>query len=402
MTQSSAVPAVPISPVQGRRTKVLLVTVGLTVGGTEGQLLELASRLDSRRFSVLVCSLKGERPLVGEMKARGVRVVTLDGRGPWDIRVLFRLAGLIRQERPDILHAFLGWANLAASVVGRPLGVPVIIWSYRDLEIWKTRVQWLVDRLAVRWADAVTCCSDAVRQFVLAHLKGQERKCSTVHNGVDLESFRSPRAAGRRELGLRDDSPVIGAVARLDEPKKGLAVLLHALAQLAGEGGTPPWQLLLVGDGPARGDLQRLAARLGLSDRVVFAGQRRDVASVLPLMDLFVCPSLYEGFGIAIVEAMASGRPVVASATGGITEIVAQGETGLLVPPGDVAALADAIRRLLSHPDQARAMGKNGRQRAHEKFSIETAVQCHQQLYESLQKRRAAQVPVKGGLEVRS
>ncbi len=375
--------------------------MGLTVGGTEGQLLELASRLDSRRFSVLVCSLKGEGPLARDMKARGVRVVALDGRGPWDVRVPFRLAGLLRRERPDILHAFLGWANLAASVIGRPLGVPVIIWSYRDLEVRKTRVQWLVDRLAVRWADAMTCCSDAVRQFVLAHLDGQERKCVTVHNGVDLESFRSPRAASRREFGLRDGVPVVGTVARLDEPKKGLAVLLHSLARLAGEASAPPWQLLLVGDGPAREELRDLAAHLGLSGRVVFAGLHRDVASVLPLMDLFVCPSLYEGFGIAVVEAMASGRPVVASATGGITEIVVPGETGLLVPPGDAAALAGAIRHLLSHPDQAHAMGARGRQLVREKFSIDTAVQRHQQLYESLWKRRLEGVPVKGGLEVR-
>lgn len=383
------------------RAKVLLLTVGLTVGGTEGQLLELASRLDNRRFSVLVCSLKGEGPLARDMKARGVRVVTLDGRGTWDVRVLVRLAGLLRRERPDILHAFLGLANLAASVVGRLLGVPVIIWSYRDLEVWKTRAQWLVDRLAVRWADAITCCSDAVRQFVLAHLHGQERKCVTVYNGVDLEAFRSPRAASRSELGLRDGVPVIGTVARLDEPKKGLAVLLHALARLAGEAGVPPWQLVLVGDGPAREDLQRLAARLGLSERVIFAGLQRDVAAVLPLMDLFVCPSLYEGFGIAVVEAMASGRPVIASATGGITEIVVPGETGLLVPPGEAAALADAIRHLLSHPEQAKAMGTRGRQLVREKFSIETAVQRHQQLYESLWKRRAERVPLKRGLEVR-
>lgn len=376
---------------------MLLLTVGLTVGGTEGQLFELASRLDSRRFSVLVCSLKGEGPVARAMRERGVRVVTLNGCGAWDIRVLSRLFRLIRQERPEILHAFLGFANLAASLIGRLLGVPVIIWSYRDVEVWKTKAHWLVDRLAVRWADAITCCSDAVRQFVLARMNGQAPKFSTIHNGVDFETFNRSRAVSRAELNLREGGFVIGTVSRLDEPKKGLAVMLRALADLAGQDGIPAWQWLLVGDGPARDRLRSLASELGLSGQVLFAGMRDDVASVLPVMDIFVCPSLYEGFGIAIVEAMAAGRPVVASAVGGIPEIVVHEDTGLLVPPGDAAALAGALATLLTHPGQARAMGARGQARARERFSIETAVQQHQQLYESLRKRYAERVrPVRG------
>ncbi len=178
-----------------RECNVMLLTVGLTVGGTEGQLLELASRLDSRRFNVLVCALKGEGPVALAMRERGIRVVTLNGHGAWDVRVLYRLFRLVRQERPEILHAFLGFANLAASLAGRLPGVPIVIWSYRDVEVWKTKAHWLVDRLAARWADAITCCSDAVRQFVLAHMNGQAPKFSTIHNGVDLETFGSAPAA---------------------------------------------------------------------------------------------------------------------------------------------------------------------------------------------------------------
>jgi glycosyltransferase involved in cell wall biosynthesis len=304
---------------------------------------------------------------------------------------------LTRQERPEILHAFLGFANLAASLIGRLLGVPVVIWSYRDVEVWKTKAHWLVDRLAVRWADAITCCSDAVRQFVLVRMNGQAPKFSTIHNGVDLETFNRPRATSRAELNLREGGFVIGTVSRLDEPKKGLAVMLRALANLAGRDGLPAWQWLLVGDGPARDRLRSLAAELGLPGQVMFAGMRDDVASVLPMMDIFVCPSLYEGFGIAIVEAMAAGRPVVASAVGGIPEIVVHEDTGLLVPPGDAAALAGALATLLTHPGQARAMGARGQARVRERFSIETAVQQHQQLYESLRKRYAERVrPARG------
>jgi len=382
-----------------RECNVMLLTVGLTVGGTERQLLELASRFDRRRFNILVCALKGEGPVARAMRERGIRVEVLNGRGTWDLRVLSRLFRLIRRERPEVLHAFLGLANLAASLAGRLLGVPVIIWSYRDVEVWKTKAHWLVERTAVRWADAITCCSEAVRQFVLAHMNGQASKFSTIHNGVDLESFSRSRAASRTELKLREGGFVIGTVSRLDEPKKGLTVMLQALADLAGRDGIPPWQWLLVGDGPARDRLRSLAAELGLSGQVMFAGMRDDVAAVLPAMDIFVCPSLYEGFGIAIVEAMAAGRPVIASAVGGIPEIVVHGDTGLLVPPGDAALLAGALAALLNHPEQARAMGARGLARARERFSIEAAVQQHQQLYESLSARHAGRVRLARGAE---
>jgi glycosyltransferase involved in cell wall biosynthesis len=193
---------------------------------------------------------------------------------------------------------------------------------------------------------------------------------------------------------------VIGAISRLDEPKKGLAVLLHALADVARRNDMPAWQCVLVGDGPARDGLRHLAAELGLPGRIVFAGMRRDAASVLPVMDIFVCPSLYEGFGIAIVEAMAAGRPVIASDVGGIPEIVVHEDTGLLVPPGDAGALADAIAALLSRPDRARALGARGRERARQRFSIGTAVRRHQQLYEALSARRTGQVRAARGAEV--
>lgn len=386
---------------RGRRTKLLLVTVGLGVGGTELQLLELAPRLDRDRFDVLVCGLKKGGVVAEELRARGVRVATLDGAGKLDVRVLFRLARLIRAERPDIVHAFIGIANLAASLTGRLLGVPVVVWSYRDVEVWKTRVHWLVDRAGARWADAITCCSEAVRQFVLARLDADASKAMTIHNGVDLEVFDSPQRAGRQELKLREGGLVIGTVCRLDEPKKGLAVLLRALAGLAKRDGLPPWQCLLVGEGPARDRLATLASELGLSDRVVFAGPRRDVARVLAALDLFVCPSLYEGFGIAIVEAMAAGRPVVASAVGGIPEIVVNRDTGLLVPPGDETALAEAMADLLADRDRARKMGLRGRERAREKFSITTTVERHQRLYESLGARHAGAVRTARGAEVR-
>lgn len=373
-----------------RRIKVMLLTVGLGVGGTEGQVLEIASRLDRRRFEVSVCSLKGADIIAHELRARGVRVITLDGRGAWDVRVLYRLARVILVERPDVIHAFLFWANFISRVLGRLLRVPVLISSYRDILLWAKWRNRLCDRFTAGWAHAATCCSEAVRRFALSEVGGDERKYITIHNGVDVARFTSSRTATRADVGLREGIPVIGTVGRLIEPGKGIAVLLQGMAQLAGPPASLSCQLLIVGDGPARRQLHALGERLGISSRVVFAGMRRDIVDLLPLLDVFVMPSLSEGFGIAIVEAMAAGRSVVASAIGGIPEIVQHEETGLLVPPGDPVALAAALHDLLTRPDRARALGACGRQRARERFSIEVVVKRHEDLYERLMAKVSA------------
>ena len=382
----SAAGAAPQSPAgaQGQaRLRLLLLTVGLGIGGTEEQVKELAVRLDRRRYDVTVCALKGDGAIAQELRALGLPVVLLEGKGRGDVSVLYRLYRLIRTLRPDLVHAFLGPANLGAALVGRLLPEPILVWSYRDLDIWRRGLHWMVDRWAVRRAAAVTCCSDAVRRFVMQHMGLPPERITTIHNGVDRARFDAPAKVGREQLGLRAQLPVVGTVCRLDEPKKGLAVLLQAMRLASDRGDAPAWQLVIVGEGPAREGLTQLSERLGLADRVIFAGSRRDVAAILPLLDLFVCPSLYEGFGIAIVEAMMAGRPVVASSVGGITEIVRSGDTGLLVPPGDPAALAGAIQDLLRQPELAARLGREGKRAATE-FSVDTMVERHQALYESL------------------
>ncbi len=365
------------------RLRLLLLTVGLGVGGTEAHVLELASRLNGSRFEVTVCALKGDGVIAEELRSRGVRVVILGGKGKLDVRVLLRLWRLVRRERPDIIHAFLFWANLAGRVVGRLLRVKIRLSSYHDVAVRRIWHRAIPDRLTMPWTHAIVCCSEAVCRSVRAQLGGEEKKYVAIPFGVDADRHVGAGSLKRRDLGLREELAVLGTVCRLMEPKKGLRVLLEAVAQLRKQSAAPGCQLLIVGDGPAYGSLRERAERMGLAPWVVFAGMRRDIPSLLPLMDVFVLPSLYEGFGIAILEAMASGRPVVATAVGGIPEVVVHGETGLLVPPGDPVALADALHELLTHPERARALGARGQERAREKFHIETIVRQHEALYET-------------------
>lgn len=367
-----------------RPIRLMILAVGLEIGGTEGQIVELASRLNRTRFDVVVCVLKGDGVLARALRQRGVRVILLNGCGKGDIRVLFRLWRVIQQERPHVIHAFLFFANLAARVLGKMLKVPVLLSSYRGPGEWNGWVRIVADRLTVQWSSAVTCCSDAVRWSAMFLIGGPHERYQTIHNGVDCERFAGGMPLGRAEVGLRDGLPVIGTVCRLDGQVKGLPFLLEAVAQLNCASGSLPCQMLIVGDGPAHAELRGLSVKLGIAEQVVFMGARCDVERLLPLMDIFVLPSLAEGFGIAIVEAMAAARPVVATAVGGIPEIVVDGDTGLLVPPGDSVALAAAIERLLRDPAYARSLGERGRLRARQKFSIESAVRKHEELYEAL------------------
>jgi glycosyltransferase involved in cell wall biosynthesis len=362
--------------------KVLLLVVGLDVGGTEAHVLELASRINRKRFDVLVCSLKPLGRLGLELRARGIRVMSLNGSGKFDLRVFFRLRNVLSREKPDVVQAFLFWANVSARLCGQLVRLVPVISSYHDEvvpEWWLTRV---IDRVTMKWTKYIVCCSEAVRRSVEQRIGGGQAHCAVIPFGVDTYRFREPKGLVGDTIALERGLPIIGTICRLVEPKKGLKYLLEAVAQLEQDEGKPVCQVLLVGEGPAEADLRAVSARLGIGSRVVFTGVRRDVPELLALMDIFVLPSLYEGFGIAILEAMAAGKPVVATTVGGIPEFVAPGQFGFLVPPRDAPALARAIKQLLDEPEKARSMGRQGQEHVTHHYSIESVVKQHEQLYE--------------------
>lgn len=364
-------------------TKVMLLAVGLGVGGTETHVLELASRIDRSRFDVMVCSLKADGWIATELRQRGVRVVSLGGRGKLDFRVLFRLWRVLQSERPDVVQAFLFWANLAARLMGRMRKHIRVISSYHDEIVTEGVFIRAIDRLTTRWTNVVVCCSEAVRRSVAECIGDAGVRYVTIPFGIDATRFEHCGAGTKVEFGLRTDVPTIGTICRLVEPKKGLQVLLSAMGLLKAHASSPGCQLLIVGDGPARSMLEAMSRRLDIVPWVVFAGVRRDVSQLLPLLDAFVLPSLYEGFGIALLEAMAAGRPVVATTVGGIPEFVTHGETGILVEPGNVVALAEAIRTMLTNPDQARRMGLKGQEHVRGQFGIDRVVRQHEEVYEA-------------------
>jgi glycosyltransferase involved in cell wall biosynthesis len=218
----------------------------------------------------------------------------------------------------------------------------------------------------------------------LAEGIGRPGQHTFIYNGIDPEAFAGggvDRAAVRREMGVDPEAFLVVSVGRL-VPVKGHAHLIDALPEVLRR--RPDAAVLIVGDGPLRNDLEGRARSLGVGDRVRFSGHLGDVASVLGAADLFALPSLNEGLGLALVEAMATGLAAVASRVGGVPEVVVDGETGLLTPPRDAGALAGAVLRLMEDAGERRRMGEAGRARVRQHFSIERTVRETERLYEEL------------------
>ncbi len=367
------------------RPRLLILTVGFAVGGAEQLVLTTAPRLQRDGFEVTVACLKGWGVLGNELEARGVRSIALGATGMFDLRVLGRLLSILRRDRIQIIRGHLFWANLVARIVGRLASVPVIVTTHHDTFSWMRWYHRLAERLTAPLSDVVTTCSESVRRQAMETFGLGPGRVRTLRNAIEIPDVipdTATRARVRRELGASPGDLLIGTLGRLDEPKKGLAVFLAAARLLSRE--FPRLRFAIIGAGPARASLEERAAREGVSHCTVFPGIRRDVPEIMRALDLLAQPSLWEGFGLTIVEAMAVGTPVVASRVGGIPEVVEEGVTGLLVPPGDPQALASACARLLKDPESAARMGQAGIARARTEFGIERLVREIEVLYREL------------------
>jgi len=359
-------------------TSILVVSNhGHIVGGGEMSLLDLLRGLDRRRWATaLVVPEEGGVASGARELGLPVHVVplpTLRYPGPRVVRSVGALARLARTTNAALIHANGSRAMAYAGLAGRPAGRPVV-WHVRIADS-----DGPIDRALCALATEVIAISRAVaRRFAWA-----PTKVRLIPNGIDLGRFtpRPPSASLRAALGVPPSAPIVASVGRFVEVK-GYRYLLEAAAQVARARAGVHW--ILVGDGELRGELEAHARSLGLAPQVHFTGWRDDIPDVLALCDVFVLPSLREAFGRVLVEAMAMGRPVVATTGGGVPDVVVDGETGLLVDPAASAPLAAAVQTLLENPGRAGHLGAAGRRRAQSTFSLTAHVDAVERAYAEL------------------
>ncbi len=370
------------------RVPVLTFLTNFLIGGTERQVLNLVKNHDRARFDVHLACFRLAGPLLPEVDPAAVAlseypITTLPSlRTLWQQWRLFRY---ITSRRIRIVHAFGFYANVFAIPVARLSAADLVIASIRDTGDHLTPLQKFMQKWACRAADHVLVNAEAVRT-ALVQQGYQASRISVIRNGIDVSRFQDPTdtAKNRIAFGFPATSLVVAAFARLNH-LKGIEYFLEAAAILRPRFADA--RFLIVGDSISesyRLELEKRAADLGLGDRVVFAGFRSDVAELLREVSVSVLPSLAEGLSNVVLEAMAAGVPVVATAVGGTPELIEDGVSGLLVPVRDAQALSRAIGSLLAEPGRRQAIGQAGRLRARQYFSLEAAVLETERLYERL------------------
>lgn len=355
--------------------KILHVITTIAKGGAESHLFELAKGQRARGHEVAVAYLRKAPYWQPALEALGISVHPLARRFYGDLRPLLRLKAVIRERRPDVVHAHMPPAELYAAAALLGDATPLITSKHNVARFYPGPFPAAVGRFVGRRSAAFIAISAAVAGYLTGPDLGvPAERVRTIPYGIDLQPYDAVDPARVQALrdswGVGADTLVIGTAARL-VPQKALHILLGAFAQFRAAG-TPAARLVIVGAGPLEGELRAQAEALGLHD-VVWAGFQTDIPAVMAAFDVFALTSAFEGFGLVLLEAMAAGRPVAASAISAIPEVVADGETGVLVPPGDVAGFAAAFATL-ADPVRRERFGAAGRARARERFTLEVMV----------------------------
>ena len=346
-------------------------------GGAQESYTGLLLRLDRSRYDVRALSLS-EGSAVHRLRRLGVAVEVIDEAD--DEAAIRSLAGWLRREEIDLVHAHMFRAEVIGTRAAVAAGVPVIMATVHSSRVRSAEDVALLAKLTPSM-DRLIVPSDAIEDKVRA--EGREgARFAVIPNGVDLSRFATPapRCGIREELRIPAEAPLLGVIARL-EAEKGHRFLLDAMPAILD--GSPDAHLLLVGEGSEADALRDRARSLGrvVAGRIHFTGRREDVSAITANLDVAVLPSLREAQGISILEAMARRVPVVASAVGGIPEVVTSGVDGILVPPGDPSALAGAVGALLADARARRRIGEAGYRTVADRFSIDAQVRRIEAVY---------------------
>jgi glycosyltransferase involved in cell wall biosynthesis len=395
-----------------KQVKVMHVITRFDKGGSAENTYLTVLGLDKERYDVFLIrgisqesrmssqETAGAEVNLAEAEKSGVRIITISElvrniNLVKDLKALFRLISIFKQEKPDIVHTHTSKAGIlgrwAAYILAK---TPIIVhtphghifWGY--FNSWKTCVFVFLERLTARITDRIITLTEQERKDHLQFAVAPEEKFAVIHSGVDLRNFLDVSvdpADVKEKLGIPQDSFVVGTVGRLT-PVKGQKYLIEAAAKIVQQ--EPKAMFVFLGDGELLAGFTETASVPGIKDHLKFLGWRPDVADVMSTFDVFVLPSLNEGMGKVLVEAMAMGKPIIASDVGGIQDLVAHGENGLLVPPANGETLANAILDLYENPDKRKRMGEAGKRRAAE-YGVDAMLRKIDALYQACLATRA-------------
>ncbi|MDY7011092.1 MAG: glycosyltransferase [Planctomycetota bacterium] len=365
-----------------KRLRICQLITELHPAGAERCVFELARRLDPNRFSVHIAALRGGA-VADWLERAGIGVTVLNVRGKLDITALARLASLLKRERFDLLHTHLFHADLAGRIAAGMTGVANLVHTVHVAEARFKPWRYAWAYMTANRCDRIVCVSQAVRDHHARKSHLPLWRYEVIYNGIDADAY-SPNLQRREELrhrwGVGGNEILIAFVGRLVF-QKNLPMLLEAIGRLRSN--RSDIHLVVAGDGPEAAVLEKVLSE-DESGLTIWLGQTDDVAGVLAAADVFALPSRWEGFGLAAAEAMAAGLPVIGTKVPGLTELIEDGVSGLLIDSEDTDALMAVINRLADDRDERMRLGSAAQQRVRDNFSIEANVTAHERLYESV------------------
>jgi glycosyltransferase involved in cell wall biosynthesis len=346
--------------------------------------LEFVGGADREKYDLFVGALLSGGSLFSLASDLGVQTVDFDKRRYNELGTLISLFNFMKQAEIDLVHLYGLQADLLGRIAAHLAGVSVVVSGIRSPELWRKWYHSWLDRITSGLVDAYISNSEAGGQTTIRREGISPEKIITIYNGIDLTKFDNlnfGEASLRTSCGLASSTQVVGVIANL-RPMKGHADVIAALPAIVEQ--IPDVAFVFVGRDNMNGEIHKLVEKSGLAKYVIFAGFNPDVRPFYELFDLFLLPSTWEGCPVSILEAMAMEKPVVGTTVGGIPELVVGGQTGLLIPPHNPAAIANAVVSLLQKPDEAREMGQAGRARVEEYFTLPKMVREIETVYDKL------------------
>jgi len=372
-----------------RKLKIIYIVTQGEMGGAQRYAFDLATSLEPEKYDVCVFMGAEKQDLKSALEQKGIRAAIIKNLvrniDPLrDLAAIFEIKKIIGREKPDIIHLNSGKAGFLGSIAAGLAGNKNVIFtahgfSFLEPISWPLKLIYLwAEKMARPFRKKIICVSEYDRQAAIKYNLANQEQVVTIHNGIKLTPELPLRSSSLIKEG--EGGVLIGTVANL-YPTKGLTYLVRAAKKITTN--FPIAKFVVIGEGSERKNLESEIANLGLTDNFILMGEKENAMQYLSNFDVFVLPSIKEGFPYTLLEAMAAGLPIVAAKAGGIPEAIEDGKEGLLVPPCDAEALAGATKKLLEDSDLAKTLGRNAREKV-KQFSLEKMAQSTRQLYQTV------------------